>query len=594
MKITPLLSLLIFLLFGAYSIAQKPHSDITIAELKAHIEFLASDQLKGRQPGTMESTTSAKYLATQLKLYGYKLLGKKGFQHFDIIPIITAGDNNTFKFNDIAAILGTDFSPSSFTTNAFLKSDAVFAGYGFNIDTDSLKWNDYEGIDVKGKWVIIMRGDPEPDNLSSKFIRYSSDISKILTAKDKGAGGVILVSGSAYDEKDALPSLRGAEAINNAGIPVISVKRHIADKLLGSNGHTIASLEKQCNEKRQPASMPLAVTVEAATELIKQQVQSQNVVALLKGTHPTLKNEYIVIGAHYDHLGMGGAGSGSRTLDTLAVHNGADDNASGVAAILEIAGKLAANRQHLKRSILVVAFDAEEMGLLGSKQFVRNSPVPVNSIKAMLNFDMVGRLNPVQGLIIGGTGTAAEMEEFLTKHEADLPFKPSHNPDGMGPSDHSSFYFNNIPVLFLSTGAHDDYHTPDDDFDLINFEGLQSISTFGYQMTLDLLQNEKPLTFTESGSKQEMRSRRSFKVTLGIMPDVSGTSNDGLRVDGVKKEGPAGKAGIQKGDIITAIDGKQVKNIYEYMERLNKLTAGQLITVDVMREDKKIVILVQL
>lgn len=594
MKIRFILSLLVFWLTIGHTMAQKNQADITIHELKAHIEFLASDQLKGRQPGTAESTISANYLATQLKKYGYKLLGKKGLQHFDIIPKITLGENNTFRVNDFSALPGTDFSPASFSSNASLKADAIVVGYGFNIDADSLKWNDYEGIEAKGKWVIIMRGDPEPDNLSSVFVRYSSDISKILTAKDKGAAGVILVSGPAYDEKDALTPLSGAEAINNAGIPVISIKRHIADKLLAPTGKTIASLEKECIEKRQPASFSLAQTIDATTELVKQQVKSQNVVALLKGNHPTLKNEYIVIGAHYDHLGMGGAGSGSRAIDTSAVHNGADDNASGVAAILEIAGKLAANRHQHKRSILIVAFDAEEMGLLGSKHFVRNSPVPVNAIKAMLNFDMVGRLNPIQGLIIGGTGTAAEMEELLAKHEANLPFKPSHNPDGMGPSDHSSFYFSNIPVLFLSTGAHDDYHTPDDDIHHLNMEGLHTIATFGYQITMDLLQNDKPLTFTESGSKQEIRSRRSFKVTLGIMPDVSGTSNDGLRVDGVKKEGPAGKAGIQKGDIITAIDGKPIKNIYEYMERLNKLTTGQLITVDVLRDGEKIVILVQL
>jgi hypothetical protein len=303
-----------------------------------------------------------------------------------------------------------------------------------------------------------------------------------------------------------------------------------------------------------------------------------------------------VIGAHFDHLGSGGTGSGSRVPDTLAVHNGADDNASGTAMLIEMAGKLSSVRKDLKRSIIFVSFSAEEMGLIGSKYFVDHCPVDLKKIKAMFNFDMVGRFDVDKNAIsVSGTGTSAESDSIVKRYEKGLSFAVAHSPDGYGPSDHAAFYSSNIPVLYFTTGAHTDYHTPLDDAEKLNYEKEKEIGDFAFSIIMDVGNMAKPLAFKTSGSKESSgRSGRRLNVKLGIMPDFSGTEKQGLRVDGVTKEGPADKGGILKGDIIISINGMKVRDIYEYMSRLGKLKHGQTISVEVIREEKNVVLLIQL
>jgi len=314
---------------------------------------------------------------------------------------------------------------------------------------------------------------------------------------------------------------------------------------------------------------------------------------LLEGSDPVLKNEFVVIGAHFDHLGMGGEGSGSRAVDEIAVHNGADDNASGTAGVIELAQKLSANRSKLKRSFIFVAFTGEEMGLLGSKEFVNKPPVDLKKVNAMINMDMIGRLNPETNTIsIGGTGTSAESDSILKMIEAGRPFKISRSTDGYGPSDHASFYSENIPVFYFSTGAHDEYHTPADDADKINYSGEVALLEMVYDLAGIISAGEK-LNFRESGAKQAARYGRNMKVTLGIVPDMVSNDNNGLRVDGVRKGGPAEVSGIVKGDRIVSIEGQPVTNIYDYMARLGKLKAGQVASVEIVREGKKQVLIVQ-
>jgi hypothetical protein len=293
---------------------------------------------------------------------------------------------------------------------------------------------------------------------------------------------------------------------------------------------------------------------------------------------------------------MGGMGSGSRMPDSIAVHNGADDNASGVAAVLELAEILASKKDELKRSVIFMGFGAEEMGLLGSQFFASNPEINLKQVKLMLNFDMIGRLNAEKpNLMIGGTGTAVETEDLLKEWEADSEMGFSHSPEGYGASDHASFYGAGVPVMFFFTGAHQDYHTPLDDADLINYEGEKMILDFVEPIVVSLINRPEALTYQETAAPvQEGRNSRSLKVKLGIMPDFTSTENNGLGVGGVTPGGPASAAGLKKGDRIIALDGMEVTNIYDYMSRLKKLKPGQRITVDVVRDEAPLVLIVDL
>ena len=278
-------------------------------------------------------------------------------------------------------------------------------------------------MDVKGKWVMIMRGDPEPDNMASPYMEYSQERFKVNVAKEQGAAGVIFITGRIQQNEDKLPSVFFDKTLSDAGIPVISVTRGVAEKLFEKYGKSFIETEVTISNFKQQISFETGYTVKAQADVEHTKVRTQNVCFLLEGNDSLLKKEYLVIGAHFDHLGMGGKGSGSRMPDTVAVHNGADDNASGVAAIMELASAFSFDKKALKRSIIFVAFSGEEMGMLGSKEFIKNSPVPLPQIKAMINFDMIGRLrNDSKSVSISGTGTAKEWEEILNKYKTNSVF----------------------------------------------------------------------------------------------------------------------------------------------------------------------------
>jgi hypothetical protein len=316
---------------------------------------------------------------------------------------------------------------------------------------------------------------------------------------------------------------------------------------------------------------------------------------ILPGSDELLKNEYIIIGAHFDHLGTGGPGSSSRAVDTTGVHPGADDNASGVAMMLELAEKSATGRNSNKRSIICIGFAGEELGLLGAKHYTENPVIDLKNVNAMINLDMVGRLRNTGILQISGVGTADGLRALVYSVSDTSVIKLALSEEGHGPSDHSAFYSKNIPVLFYTTGAHLDYHTPNDVADSINYSGMISISSLVYSMSTRLASDPERLKFNESGPKiEEGRPSRRKGVTLGIMPDFAGNIKDGLRADFVTPGKPAALGGMKKGDIITAINGLPVNNIQDYMFRMGQLKAGETISVEVLREGKKEVLLIQL
>jgi hypothetical protein len=586
-----ILPFILFYAMAAYSCNNSVTRKITPTELQDHIKFLSSDSLKGRQTGTAGDSLAAYYIKDQLSRTGLKPLSGDGFQRYQVADKVIAGDKNFLsvdgqKFDSSASLM-----PFSFSGNSELEAEVIFAGYGFSIKNDSLQWNDYEKTDVKGKWVLLLRGDPEPNKSVSGFIPYNGDRDKALLAKDMGAYGVLMVSGPINDQEDTFEPL-SSEAFS-VEIPVLRIKRSVADRILAKTRTIVSDLENRINTTKKPLVFTTGSIVNAGSEIIVKNSVTRNVIMLLPGEDELMKNEYLIIGGHFDHLGMGGPSS--RAGDTVAVHHGADDNASGIAGVIELAEKFALTKGSHKRSIIFAAFSGEELGLLGSKYFTDNPLIDLSKVNAMINLDMVGRLRDSSALQIGGAGTAEGLKD-LEKSLIDTSLtKLAISDEGSGPSDHSSFYGKNIPVLFFSTGAHLDYHTPSDTWEKINYPGMVKVSDLVFDIVEKLANDNARLKFKEAGPKVEInRAMRRQGVTLGITPDYAGIVKNGLRADFVTPGKPAALGGMKKGDIITAINGKTVNNIQDYMFRLGQLKHGETISVEVLRNAKKEVLLIQL
>jgi len=574
------------------SCAPRFEKEITQDEIEDHIAFLASDGLKGRYPGTAEDEVLTRYIAGQLKRAGLMLYEKEGLQSFDIVTTMEAGPNNSFSFNGMELDPHADFRPFPFSASGSAEGEVIFAGYGFRIDRDSMQWDDYAPVDVSGRLVMLMRGAPGEGDADPRFINYSEDRGKALLASDQGAAGVIFVSGSAFDPEDEPVELRGKQ--HPLQIPVIHLSRAAADRLLVTAGaDSVSILESRIAAGGRPVTRSMGIRVRMTADLQPGVVKTANVIAGLRGADPVLRSEYILLGAHHDHLGMGGPGTSSRNPDTTAVHNGADDNASGVTGVLEISEYLVTASP--SRSMLFLTFGAEEMGLLGSKYFVEHPTVDLAQVRTMINLDMVGRLNEERQLQVGGIGTSPVFRSLLDSLNREYNFNLKYAGEGYGPSDHASFYAKDIPVLFISTGAHPDYHTPADDPAGINLEGSREIYRFVAEIAEALANRKERIAFTEAGPKVRIdRHGRNGKVTLGLMPDVTYDGNRGLPVMFVTEGRPAAIGGIQKGDTITAIDGKSVGNVYDYMSRLDQLREDMVVVVTVKRGEDYLELIIRL
>jgi len=304
-------------------------------------------------------------------------------------------------------------------------------------------------------------------------------------------------------------------------------------------------------------------------------ITGRNILAYLDNN----ASQTIIVGAHYDHLGYGSEGSLYRGEEKL-IHNGADDNASGVAVMLNLASKL--KTANSSNNYLFMAFSGEEMGLLGSNYFVKNATINLDSVNYMLNMDMVGRLKKDSTLAVYGVGTTPIFKQVI--NASNNKFKLIEKESGVGPSDHTSFYLNDIPVLHFFTGQHEDYHKPGDDADKLNYGGMDAISTYIFEIITDLDDNGE-LAFRKT--KNESDSAPRFKVTLGVVPDYM-FDGEGMRIDGVSEDKPAQKAGMQKGDIVIQLGEHEVKDMMGYMTALSKFEKGNTTTAKIVREGKTI------
>jgi hypothetical protein len=454
------LHLVLFLLFCVVTGYGQSNDTVSISALTKHVYFLASDSLQGRMTGTPEAVVAANYIKSEFEKYGLEPAGDSGyFQKYPFVADVQNGTGNTVQMishgQAMTLKFDQDFITAPFSGNAIVTGDLVFAGYG--ISSKKLKYDDYDSIEVKGKVVIIFRYHPDMNNPHSEFDEYASFRTKASAAREKGAAGVIFVNSQiTKSDEDKFMPFQYDRAPLMKDFPVIQVKRSVINEILENEGFTLDSLQSLLITKKQPHPIVLKnSSAKLQTDISLVEKNGLNVAGKIQGTDPELKGEYIVLGAHYDHLGFGGEGSLYRGPEKL-IHNGADDNASGTAAVMELARKLSAQKQLLKRSVLFISFSGEELGLLGSAYYAAHTTVPKEKIDAMINLDMVGRLKPDTSLIVYGVGTSSIWRGLVDSLNRFYHFALTKNDEGYGPSDHSSFYAKNIPVLFFFTGTHPD------------------------------------------------------------------------------------------------------------------------------------------
>ncbi len=526
---------------------------------RQHLRFLASPELEGRFPGTRGDSMAANYIKTVFEEIGLRPLYDNYFQAFEFVAGTQVSDSSFLVLGSDTLTLIKDFVSAPFSSSARIKASF------FDVNLDSITGRKLSSL-KKTSWLVINIQGRDP---GTKEILNMSFIADSLNA-----AGVILVipfdslKTVSFNQRPLI--FPGSFQVT---IPVVFV-----DKKSWQN-----SMDKQRLARKGIDS------IEANIRLHKLKIRTQNVVGYIPGNADTTK--YIVIGSHYDHLGYGGRNSTSRTPHLHKIHPGADDNASGTVMIMNLAKTLSQSKPPI--SLIFVAFGAEEAGLIGARNFVSSPPVTLNNILAMLNFDMVGRMEN-NTVYIGGVGTSPLFQSIIDTLKTSISVVTSQS--GSGPSDHSAFYNSKIPVLYFNTGIHTDYHTPDDTYDKINFEGMEQLLTYTHNLMKALFAGYEQITFTatSTGDLERSGSRASLKVTLGILPDITGGDNTGLKVMSVNPGGLAASLTIEKGDKIININGMPIKNIYDYMDALQTLERGKVIHITILRDNQEKVFLLQL
>ncbi|MGE0606140.1 MAG: M28 family peptidase [Pirellulales bacterium] len=658
------------LALAAASIERMATADEATAEeqrLAEAAKYLSSDELQGRGIGTEGLDKAADYIAAQFKKMGLKtdLYDGGPFQEFKMTIGAELGPKNEATLTGpvsgtapegekLVLKLDEDFRPLASGNSGVLDLPLVFVGYGISAKDEM--YDDYAGLDVAGKAVLILRKEPQQNDPHSAFngtqpSSHAPFARKLSNAYEHGAAAVIFVQdahgireGIAGRQKQWQESLdklaesqtafkaiekptreqldeqrkqveelieqirkRGAQMqaeydpllgfqatgpeTDGRPFPVLTIRREVADRLFKAvAGTDLEAIEAQIDDGPTPKSMELAgwkITGEVSVN--RKEAHVKNVVAVMEAEGP-LADETVVIGAHYDHLGSGG--EGSLAPGVQEIHNGADDNASGSAALLDVAWRLSTLKDKLKRRVVFMAFTGEERGLIGSAYQVKHPLIEPEKIVAMLNMDMVGRLNE-EKLIIQGTDTATEFAPLIDRLNEKYGFKITKQAGGFGPSDHSSFYAKQIPVMHFYTGTHPDYHRPSDDFDKLNLSGMQRVAQMVAETAADIANADARPEFLESKAKSAALGGGGDRPYFGSIPDFA-QEKPGYALTGVTKDGPAEKAGIKAGDNIIKLGESKIGNLEDFDSALRKYKAGDKVPVTVERDGKEVTVEVTL
>jgi len=554
--------------------------------------------MEGRGAGTKGISRAEHLIEKRYKSLGLEPAGTNSYlQPFTVITGAQLKGNNRF-----AILNGTgkrelkvkqDFVPFSFSASGSAHGPLVFAGYG--ITAEEFHYDDYAGIDVRGKVVVVMRYEPPSFAVpggNHGMTQHSQLVSKAINARNHGALALLLVNGKLGDgEEDLLTRFGSVSGPENVGVIFLQVKNDVADSWLKASGKSMAELQAQIDSSGKPASiaLPENLTATLTVRVRTTRATVNNVLAYLPGK----TDEYVIIGAHYDHLGRG-------NFDSLApsqigqIHPGADDNGSGTAGVLELARLLAPQRGQLRRGILFMSFAGEELGLLGSAEWVREPTRPLDKAVAMLNMDMIGRIKD-QKVYIGGVGTGSTLKAAVELASANSGFKIEYSPGGYSSSDHTSFVSKKIPVLFFFSGLHSDYHKPSDTWEKIDARAatrlLAVVGTTG-EVLADA--DERPAFVVVAEDKPAGGSGGSgYGPYFGSIPDF-GQVETGVKFSDVKPGSPAAKAGLKAGDVLVQFGDKPVKNLYDFTDALRRSKVGDVVEVKVLRDGQTVAASVKL
>lgn len=556
--------------------------EVSASDVQKIVSFLADDSLKGRAAGSVEEAISARFISSQMEEMGLKPIVEKRFvQEFEFIAgakerkegsFLVVGEQ-TFSSDQ------NQVKPVANTPSAEVAGPLAFVGYA--IDAPEASYDDFAGFDLDGSIALIFRFGPDgTDNPHSDFGSHWALKKKIELSARKGAVGALIVTGPLNREEDEFDEKRFDRMAAELPIPALQISLSTATQLAQNAGFSLSTAQQKIDRSKRPQSRlsKLNVLINANVEQDKR--VARNVAGMIRGQ--SQPDRFIVFGAHFDHLGMGEYGSLYRG-ERAKIHNGADDNASGTAGLLELAHHYATHPPEY--SMLFVAFSAEELGLLGSEYFVEHTPIDLISIEAMINMDMIGRLTDKK-LQVFGVGSSPQWEELITQNNLDT-LDITLTPDGVGASDHTSFYTRDISVLHYFTGTHADYHRPSDDADYINAEGTVEVVRHIIRVA-DGIQNmgSEQFTFSKAPSTQR-RNVTMTGITLGVLPDY-GFSGLGMKITGITEGRLGDKLGMQAGDVIIDLAGSEIKDIYDYMEALNSIKKGNRLTAVVKRENERL------
>jgi len=586
----------------------KTSGPILSSDLKRHVEFLASDELEGRMTGSMGEEKAGEYLANFFSKLGLKPAGEDGsyFQNFEFVSGVRLGIYNELRLaNGTTFELNSDWRPLAFSkTGSVAPSAVVFAGYGIVAPSENSQeeYDSYVHLDVQDKWVLVFRYLPEQigETRRQYLSRYSSLRYKAMVARDRGAAGILIVSGpNSGVEKDLIGL--GLDASSTASdIVALSLRDSVAKKLLGKSDYQLKMLQDQLDTGESIMGFPITgLKLEAKTEIVKEKRIARNVIACLPSFGAQAPGGPLLVGAHMDHLGRGlGGNSLARRKEHGQIHNGADDNASGTAALLEIAQYLVAQKiqgkLNQKRDFLFAAWSGEELGILGSKAFVAWKSDSENSnksrllegkISSYLNLDMIGRLR--ENLSLQGVGSSPVWLRQIEQRNVLVGLPIITVEDSYLPTDSTSFYIAGVPVLSAFTGVHEDYHSPRDTVDKLNYQGMERISRLMALIARSLGSSNDPPQYIEK-ERPKNQGIRGLRVYLGSIPDYIQGDVKGVKLSGVTKGGPADRAGLRAGDVVVKLASKKIENIYDYTYTIDSLKIGKETLVIVLRDGERL------
>jgi aminopeptidase YwaD len=590
MKRRRLVFLALAMVVALAALARADAPDVPAPEwLLDEIKTLSSPDLAGRASGSPGADRAARHIARRFAEAGLRPGGADGgfLQPFEVPTTVRLGTPNaltTLAPTRRSLDLGRDFTPLAVSANGDVSAELAFVGYG--ITAADLGYDDYGGVDVRGRIVLAMAGEPRRGDPASPFRRpeayhYSEHNHKIINAREHGARAILLVAHPAT-ARETLPALRGIT--QPWGILAASITRATADALLAPGGGRLAGLAEAIDKALAPRSAALSgVRARLEVNLVRAHGTAANVIGLLPGTDPAVGNETIVIGAHYDHLGHGGEGSLAPD-EHGAIHPGADDNASGTAAVLGLARAFAA-AGGARRTLAFVAFAGEELGLLGSAYYASHPAMPLEMTAAMVNLDMVGRLRDGK-LYVGGVDSGSGLRRLVSESGRGLNLVLEMRGDPFAPSDHTTFYTAGRPVLFVFTGAHDDYHRPTDTWDKINAPGLATVTTFAARVVAALAAEPASPTYVKlTAPAREVRG--GYGPFFGVIPDFGEAARPGVRISGVRPGSPAEKAGVQAGDVLVRFGGVAIATLNDMTFALRAHRPGDRIEVVVERDGRE-------